>query len=222
MAIQRKAPDAARRSPATRRAILTAALELVGEMGYSRVSIEAIAARAGAGKQTIYRWWPSKGAVLFDALLMLSEGEGEGEQLAELPDTGDLEADLKTVLRATVDELNDPRYSEPMRALAVEILLDPSLAEDYTERLDKPIKELKRRRLRKAQQAGQLAPEVDLDVAVDMLWGPLRSRWLHREGPLTAEFADMVVEAALNGLRTHHGAASPASQEEGTIGARGR
>ncbi|GAB3885912.1 hypothetical protein GCM10027612_22110 [Microbispora bryophytorum subsp. camponoti] len=63
-----------RRSETSRRAILTAAFELVGEVGYAKLSIEGIAARAGVGKQTIYRWWPSKGAVLFDAFLMLSEG----------------------------------------------------------------------------------------------------------------------------------------------------
>ncbi|GAA2107982.1 TetR/AcrR family transcriptional regulator [Actinomadura alba] len=199
MTTQRRTPQSARRSQATRHAILTAALELAGEVGYARLSIEGIAARAGAGKQTIYRWWPSKGAVLFDALLMLNEGQDE--QSAELPDTGDLEADLKVVLQATVAELNDPRYSEPMRALAIEMLVDADLAAEFTERLDEPVKELKRRRLRSAQRAGQLAPDMDLDVALEMLWGPLRSRWLNRDGPLTTEFADTVVETALNGLR---------------------
>jgi AcrR family transcriptional regulator len=192
-------PNAARRSQPARRAILTAALDLAGEVGYARLSIEGIAARAGAGKQTIYRWWPSKGAVLFDALLMLSEGDGF--EPAELPDTGDLEADLKTVLRATVDELNEPRYSEPMRALSVEILLDADLAATYRERLEAPVRELKKRRLRAAQTAGQLDADIDLDIAVELIWGPLQTRWLYRHTPLTAAFADMVVETALRGLR---------------------
>ena len=185
------------RSPAPRaaRAILTAALDLAGEVGYARLSIEGIAARAGAGKQTIYRWWPSKGAVLFDALLMLSDGDGD--EPAELPDTGDLEADLKTVLRATVDERLDPRYSEPMRALSVEILLDADLAATYRERLQEPVRELKRRRLRAAKTAGQLHGDVDLDIAVELIWGPLQARWLYRDGPLTTAFADAVVETAL-------------------------
>ncbi|HZG05152.1 MAG TPA: TetR/AcrR family transcriptional regulator [Streptomyces sp.] len=216
MTTQRRTPDASRRSQATRRAILDAALELVGEVGYARLSIEGIAARAGAGKQTIYRWWPSKGAVLVDALLMLSEGRGEGA--AELPDTGDLEADLKTVLRATVEELNDPRLSEPMRALTVEVLLDPDLAAVFAERLDRPVRELKLRRLRAARDAGQLAPGVDLEVAVDMIWGPLHRRWLHREGPLTAGFADAVVEAALNGLRPRPHGGSPQGGQRGEHG----
>jgi AcrR family transcriptional regulator len=196
--MQRTKPDTARRSETSRRAILTAALDLVGEVGYAKLSIEGIAARAGVGKQTIYRWWPSKGAVLFDAVLAGAEDEG-GE--TALPDTGDLEADLKTVLRATVDGLNDPAQDRLLRALSVEIVQDPQLAVLYAERLDGPMKEAKKARLRAAQEAGQLPADLDLDVAVEMIWSPLTARWLHRTGPLTHAYADAVVEAALNGLR---------------------
>jgi AcrR family transcriptional regulator len=203
MPTDRKAPDTARRSRHTRQAILAAALDLAAEVGYRKLSIEAIAARAGAGKQTIYRWWPSKGAVLFDALMALPEGPedtGEHGSPADLPDTGDLAADLKLVLAATVDELNNPRYSEPMRALTVEILENVELAATYRERLDQPMREMKKRRLRAAQDAGQLDPDADLDVAVDLIWGPVRNRWLFREGPLTAAFTDALVDTALRGL----------------------
>ncbi|GAA1684386.1 TetR/AcrR family transcriptional regulator [Glycomyces endophyticus] len=200
MMTQRPSPaSAARRSEASRRAILTAAFELVQEVGYAKLSIEGIAARAGVGKQTIYRWWPSKGAVLLEAFLMLSEGE-DG-QPAALPDTGDLRADLTTVLRATVEELNDPRFDVPMRALATEVAHDPKLAADYAERLDRPLRMIKLERLRSAQRAGQLAEDLDLDVAVDMVWGPVLNRWLQRSGPLTIEYVDSVVTTALNGLR---------------------
>lgn len=187
-----------RRNEASRSAILSAAFALVGEVGYARLTIEGIAARAGVGKQTIYRWWPSKGAVLFDAFLALGEGQ-DGE--AALPDSGDLEADLKLVLRATCAELNAPLYDEPMRALTAAILHDPALAAEYAERLDGPMRALKRARLRSAQEAGELPAETDVDVAVDLLWSPLLSRWLQRSGPLDDAFADAVVEAALNGLR---------------------
>ncbi|MDI2124618.1 TetR/AcrR family transcriptional regulator [Yinghuangia seranimata] len=192
------APNAARRRESSRRAILTAAFELAGELGYAKLSIEAIAARAGVGKQTIYRWWPTKGAVLIDAFLLLSETEA-GD--TELPDTGDLEADLKAVLHATVTELNDPRIAEPMRALTVEVATDPALAATYAERLDEPVRELKRHRLRAAQEAGQLVDDVDLDTAIDVIWGPVLNRWLLRTGPLTHAYADSVVETALHSLR---------------------
>ena len=199
MPTERKAPTSARRSRPTRQAILTAALDLAAEVGYRGLSIEGIAARAGAGKQTIYRWWPSKGAVLFDALLALAEGDG-GDGDAELPDTGDLAGDLKLVLAATVDELNNPRYSEPMRALTVEILENAELAATYRERLEQPVREMKKRRLRAAVAAGQLDDGTDLDLAVDLIWGPVQNRWLFREGPLTTAFTDALVDTALGGL----------------------
>ncbi|WBB74326.1 TetR/AcrR family transcriptional regulator [Micromonospora sp. WMMD1128] len=192
-------PNTARRRETSRRAILTAAFDLLQEIDYAKVSIEGIAARAGVGKQTIYRWWPSKGAVILEAFLLLSEG-AEGEPI-RLPDTGDLAADLTEVLRATVAELTDPRYEPPMRALATEIAHDPKLAAAYHERLDGPLREAKRERLRSAQQAGQLAEDIDLDIAADMIWGPLFRRWLHRSGPLTTDYADRLVATALDGLR---------------------
>lgn len=195
----RSPANAARRSEASRQAILTAAFDLVAEIGYAKLSIEGIAARAGVGKQTIYRWWPSKGAVLFDAFLMLMGGQPD--EGASLPDTGDLEADLKTVLFATVDELNDPRFDGPMRALNTEIVHDPDLAAAYTERLDRPMREVKKNRLRAAQEAGQLATDLDLEVAIDLLWGPLLNRWLQRTGPLTHAYAGTVIRTALNGMR---------------------
>jgi AcrR family transcriptional regulator len=192
-------PDPARRNEKSRRAVLTATFDLLQEMSYPRLTIEAIATRAGVGKQTIYRWWPSKAAVLFDAFLLLSEGD-EGTP-PELPDTGDLRADLVLVLRATVAELNEPRLAEPMRALATEIAHDPALAAAYHDRLDGPLREAKQLRLRSAQRSGELAEDLDLDVAVDLLWGPVLSRWLQRSGPLTNEWVERLVDTALGGMR---------------------
>ncbi len=192
-------PNATRRSERSRQAILTAALDLVEEAGYARTSIEGIAARAGVGKQTIYRWWPSKGAVLLDALLVPSEGD---EGLEPLPDTGDLAADLKLVLRATVEELRNPRYDAPMRALATEILHDPALHVQWSERINGPLTEIREERLRSAQAAGDLPADLDLALAIDLIWGPLFHRWLQGSGPLTPEFADAVVDAVVSPAST--------------------
>ncbi len=191
-------PNATRRSERSRRAILTAALDLVEEVGYAKTSVEGIAARAGVGKQTIYRWWPSKGAVLLDALLALSEGD---DGVEPLPDTGDVAADLKAVLRATVEELRDPRYDAPMRALATEILHDPALHARWSEWIEAPLTRIREERLRSAQQQGELPEDLDLALAIDLIWGPLFHRWLQGSGRLTPEWADAVVDAALRGLR---------------------
>ncbi|MEV6159943.1 TetR/AcrR family transcriptional regulator [Nonomuraea sp. NPDC052129] len=192
-----KQPDPGRRNERSRQAILDAARELVTEVGYAKVTIEAIAARAGVGKQTIYRWWPGKGAVVFDSFLTLSEGV---EGLA-LPDTGDIEADLKMVMRATVAEFADPAFEAPIRALNTEIIHDPKLAAQYREKLAGPVDEAKKERLRSAQRAGQFAVDADLDLALELLYAPLYQRWLHRSGPLTPEYADALVELTLKAFR---------------------
>ncbi len=189
-------PDPTRRSERSRRAILTAAAELVHETGYRKLTIEAIAARAGVGKQTIYRWWPSKGAVVLDGLLAeLSDPDD-----LSLPDTGDVEADIRLVQRAIVAELADPKLSGTSRTLMVEMQEDPQLAEDMLERLLRPQLGAIADRLRSAQDAGQLRADLALPVAVEMLVGPLYHRWLLRTGPLTDEYADTVTDLALRAL----------------------
>ncbi|MFI1399207.1 TetR/AcrR family transcriptional regulator [Streptomyces sp. NPDC020681] len=193
-----KTPDSTRRSDRSRRAIYDAALALVGELGYPRTTIEGIAARAGVGKQTIYRWWPSKAAVLLEAFMDLAEQAAAGE--AEIPDTGDLEADLKLVLRATVDEMNSPGYDAPARALAAEGVVDPVLGAQFVEKLLEPQLQLYVKRLRSAQDADDVRPDIDLRIALELFVGPLTHRWLLRTLPLTHGYADALVDYALYGL----------------------
>ncbi|MER6192066.1 TetR/AcrR family transcriptional regulator [Streptomyces cyaneofuscatus] len=208
-----KAPDSSRRSDRSRRAIYDAALALVGESGYRRTTIEGIAARAGVGKQTIYRWWPSKAAVLMEAFLDLAARAAEeadpqaggadpqaGGAEYGIPDTGDLAADLKLVLRATVDELNDPLMEAPTRALTAEGIVDAKLGAEFVEKLLDPQLALYVTRLRAAQEAGQLRPDADPRIALELLIAPLTHRWLLRTLPLTHAYADTIVDYALGGL----------------------
>jgi AcrR family transcriptional regulator len=190
-------PDPSRRSDRARDAIFSAARALTAEVGYQRVSIEAIAARAGVGKQTIYRWWPSKGAVVFDAILDASTGPAGDHAL---PDTGDLRTDLKTVMRAVVAELSDPAVDRLNRAVTAEIQHDEALAGELVRRLLRPQLDATAQRLDAARRAGQIADTVDLAIAVEMLFGPVFHRWLLRTGPLDDAYADGVVEATLGGL----------------------
>lgn len=201
-----KAPDSSRRSDRSRRAIHDAALALVGEVGYRRTTIEGIAARAGVGKQTIYRWWPSKAAVLMEAFLDLAgraaeeAGPRSGDAAQGIPDTGDLTADLKLVLRATVDELNDPALAVPTRALTAEGIVDAKLGAEFVTKLLEPQLALYVTRLRAAQEAGDLRADADPRIALELLIGPLMHRWLLRTLPLTHTYADAIVDYALGGL----------------------
>ncbi|QES54470.1 TetR family transcriptional regulator [Streptomyces venezuelae] len=195
-----KTPDATRRSDRSRRAILDASLALVGEVGYDKLTIEAIAARAGVGKQTIYRWWPSKAAVLLDASLALFGDAATEAEWAGFPDTGDLAADLKHVLRATVDQFNDEKYDAPTRALTAAGATDPELGARFTEQLLEPQLALYEERLRTAREAGRLAQDADLRLTVEMLVGPLTYRWLMRTAPLTHAYTDALVDRVLGGV----------------------
>jgi AcrR family transcriptional regulator len=192
----RKPPDPTRRNERSRQAILTATADLLGEVGYSKLTVEAIAARAGVGKQTIYRWWPDKGTVVLDAYLALVEADQE----LTFPDSGDLEADLRMVLGSMTDSLADPVFERRYRALLAAIQDDPTLAAALWDRLLKPWLAATIRRLRAAQQAGQLRNDVDLEVATELLYGPAYYRWLLRTGPISRQYADAVLAMNLRAL----------------------
>ncbi|MGA4842351.1 TetR/AcrR family transcriptional regulator [Streptomyces sp. G45] len=206
--VTKSAPDSTRRSERSRRAIYDAALALVGEVGYGKMTIEAIAARAGVGKQTIYRWWSSKSDVLLDAFLdlaeqanaQLSEEAGLDAPAQDIPDTGDLEADLKYVLRATVDEMTDPKFDAPARALAAEGVVNEALGAEFVTKLLEPQLQLYVKRLRAGQERGEVAPHVDPRIALELWTGPLAQRWMQRTGPLSHAYADRLVEYALYGI----------------------
>ncbi|MEU5632903.1 TetR/AcrR family transcriptional regulator [Streptomyces rishiriensis] len=199
------APDTSRRSERSRRAIYDAALALVAEVGYPRTTIEGIAARAGVGKQTIYRWWGSKADVLLEAFLDLGEQAARDAGPAErepyvIPDTGDLAADVKAVLRATVDQLRDPRFEAPSRALAAEGVVNEQVGREFTARLMEPSIQLYVDRLRSAQRAGQVRADLDPRIALEFFISPLAQRWLQYTGPITYEYTDTLVDYALHGL----------------------
>ncbi|MEU6380901.1 TetR/AcrR family transcriptional regulator [Streptomyces sp. NPDC046909] len=198
--VKQSAPDTARRSEKSRRAIYDAALALVGEVGYPKTTIEGIAARAGVGKQTIYRWWSSKADVLLEAFLDLSGQAGEGREQYVIPDTGDLAADLKGVLRATVDELRDPRFETPSRALAAEGLVNEELGREFVAKLLEPSLQLYVQRLRSAQDAGAVRPDIDPRIALELFVSPLAQRWLQHTGPISYAYTDTLVDYALYGL----------------------
>jgi AcrR family transcriptional regulator len=191
----RKPPNPARRNERSRQAILTATADLIGEVGYTKLAVEAIAARAGVGKQTIYRWWPDKGAVVLDAYLALV-GADQG---LTFPDSGDLEADLRVVLETMVDSLTDPVFDQRYRALLTAIQDDPKLSAALLDRLLEPWLDATKERLRAARPAGNIR-DVDLDVAAELLYGPIYYRWLLRTGSMSRQYVDAVLTLVLRAL----------------------
>lgn len=183
-------PNPLRRNEASRRAILNAALQLSAEIGYGRLTIEAIAAHASVSKKTIYRWWPSKGAVVLEAV------NDVATTVAEHPNTGDLAADLHAQLTAVIAMLTPPTNSAVVGLIA-EALHDEALAHDLREHLIRPRIIDFQERMRQAQLQGQLAADADLDVALDLLYGPLYHRLVFHLGLPDAEQLHTLIAHAL-------------------------
>lgn len=158
-------------------------MALVTEGGRSALTMEGIAARAQVSKQTLYRSWPSPAAILFDALLARSTDDG-GD--VEIPDTGDLAADLGHLLDATVAELYDPAADRVLRAVTAELQSDDALPAELRDRLLRPQLAAVRARL---ERGGVPARETGDDEVVELLYGPLVYRWLLRSDPPAAGWA---------------------------------
>ncbi|WP_327422421.1 TetR/AcrR family transcriptional regulator [Streptomyces sp. NBC_01230] len=168
-------PSSLRRSERSRRATLDAALALCTEKGYGRVTIEAIAARAGVSKKTIYRWWPSKSAVLLEAFT---------EALVDATpfvDTGDIAADIRTHVTGAVRLLSTPPFGPAYAGILSELHHDDELAETVRIQLIEPRFAAAVGRLRRAQEQGQIPPGADLPLAVEMLYGPVYYRHVLRK-----------------------------------------
>ncbi|WP_242882873.1 TetR/AcrR family transcriptional regulator [Actinomadura litoris] len=182
-------------SPDRTAVIMRTALDLAREVGYAKLSIEGIAARAGVGKHTVYRRWPSKGALFLDAMLSALQTE------LAYTDTGDIVDDLRKQMNAARELVGGPDFGPLYAALVGEAQHDPAIAEALYERWVEPITERTRTRLRAAQEQGQLSTEYDLDVIVALLYGPLYYRFLLIPGNYDAAFIDSVLRAAFAGLK---------------------
>lgn len=179
----------------TRDQVHRAVLALVAEEGTRPLTMEGVAARAGVSKQTLYRSWPSTGAIVFDALQARSLGP-DGE--VEVPDTGDLAADLLTLVRGTVAELTDPTHDRLLRLLTAEIQTDDRLAAEYRERLLGP-------QLQAVAARFHAADVEDPTAAAELLLGPILHRWLLRTTPFTATWPRSHVARTLRALTPNAG-----------------
>lgn len=157
----------------TRSKVHEAVLTLSRESGVGNVTMEGIAARAGVSKQTLYRTWPSTGAILFDALLARGSDENG---VVTVPDSGNLAADLEELATATVAELTHPTHEPLLRAVTAEIQADDGLAEQFRELLLAPQLHGISVRLRRGAVP-------DPDGTAELFVAPIFHRWLLRSHP---------------------------------------
>jgi AcrR family transcriptional regulator len=184
------------RSERAKKAILDAAAELLLLRGRSAASMDAVAERAGVSKATIYRWWPSKEMLALDALVEWAA------TMAPMRDTGTLRGDLLALVRPWVREIRRRPFGRVIAAFLEESQSDPAFAEAYRIRFVEPRREAGRAAFARAAARREVPGDLDVELALDLIYGPVYHRLLHGHGELSDRFAGDLVDMALAGIVT--------------------
>lgn len=181
------------RSERAEQAILDAALDAITDSGIDGVSCEDVAARAGVGKNTLYRRWPGKEDLLIAAFASLKSPlpQPRGESARE---------DLIAMLSVMAADADDPRYARQFALMHGEGQRYPRLVKRYTEQVVEPRRELIRSVLRRGVATGELRPDTDVEIAMLTLTGAVMARGKQDPTPAEPGFATRVVDELLRGI----------------------
>jgi AcrR family transcriptional regulator len=183
------------RSETARTAILSAAIALLLDQGLSAMSMDDVAEFAGVSKATIYRWWASKELLALDAL------STDWARTSTKPrDTGSLRGDLLAHLRPWIRQVNEKPYGRVIAGLVAQAQTDPDFATVYREHFVQPRRDAIRPVLLRAIARGEIPADTDLEVSLDLVYGPIYHRFLHRHAPLNDRFTKDVVDAVVKAI----------------------
>jgi len=176
--------------------VLVATVILLERDGYRRLTIEAIAAEAGVGKQTIYRWWPNKAALVLEAYI------AAGEERVPEPDTGSVTTDLEAILIPVFTWNAAYHHGTALanKGMMAEAQFDPDFHRAYVDLHRSwwgPLLNV----LRRAQGRGEIRADVDPQALVDTMLGASWYRVLLEHAPLDADFARAVIRMVVDGNR---------------------
>lgn len=183
------------RDEVARTRILGAALEVLQDVGFANTTTDAIAERAGASKATIYRWWSNKEAVLIEALRKQVSRE------APFPDTGDVAADIHQQLQNFVHFLTGWR-GRVFKAFMAAAQSDAAFADSFRTDWILPRRAEAKEIFERHRERGRLEENVDLDLLLDSMYGPIYFRLLAGHGALDADFARAIGDMTLRSLVT--------------------
>lgn len=182
-----------RRNEQSHRAVLKSALEILQLQGYRALTIEGIAAKAGVGKQTIYRWWKSKAEIVLEALTAVAQ-----ERITTL-DTGSVRADLELLLRGTFNEL-EQRSGAIVRSLMAEAQFDAEFSRAFREDFIAHRRAVMLEILRRGQARGEVSQTSNLELVVDLIYGAMWYRLLNQHAPLDEQFIQQLLDQVFSGL----------------------
>ena len=181
------------RSAESEAAVMTATADLLKEMPLRDLTIEEIAKRAGVGKATIYKWWPSKASVALDAYLRTMHHK------VVVPDTGSFLEDVTLQLRSVM-RFYTSQDGDTFRQFLAEAQSDPEFKQLFLERFLVPRRDATRVMWERAVKRGEVDPKMDVEIAMDLIYGPLIFRLLSGHGPLNNAMAAAIVRAAFFGF----------------------
>lgn len=211
-----KRPPGRPRSENARQAILRSTVKLLRKSGFEQLSIEAIAADAGVGKATVYRWWPSKGALVVDAFALSTEDE------LHFPDSGSVYRDMTFQMNRFLGVLRSPRGCI-VRAILGAGQSDRELLEEFRKRLLRPRRQEAYETLRRGIERGELPQNLDLDLVLDTLYGAMYMRFLIRHDELSENYIEEVCRMVLEGAtRQGSSARHNGAKKNGAAAARSR
>ena len=181
------------RSEQAEQAIIEATLDLFAEQGFEGVCVEAVAARAGVGKATIYRRWPNKEELLLAAFSSLKSPFPEAKGVS-------VRDDLLAMVEVMCADKADPRKSRRYALLLGEGEKYPRLMARYKETIVEPRRDAMRAVIRRGVQTGELRPETDVEIAMLTLTGAIMAQEKTPDGALDGDFATRLVDGLLLGL----------------------
>jgi len=188
---RRKRAPGRPRSEQARLSILRSTLKLLGKNGFSELTIEDVAAHASVGKATVYRWWPNKAALIADAFA------SSATRKLHFPDTGSVRTDMSQQMRQLV-KIFRSRRGRIVSAILGAGQSDRDVIAAFRERFLKPRRQEAYETLRRAILRGELREDVDMDLLLDSLYGPIYMRFLIRHDKLTPDFVDRLCELVLS------------------------
>jgi AcrR family transcriptional regulator len=189
----KRAPGRPRSEPA-RQAILASTLAVLGRRGFSEFTIEEVSDRAGVGKATVYRWWPNKGALIADAFA------SNTTRRLRFPDTGSVYTDMSRQMRQVV-KIFRSRQGRIVSAILAAGQGDPDVIKAFRERFLLPRRREAYETLSRAIRRGELRRDINPDLLLDSLYGPIYMRFLIRHDQLTPAFVDQLCRLVLAGAR---------------------
>jgi AcrR family transcriptional regulator len=198
-------PPGRPRSEAARVAILRSALNLLGKNGFADFTIEHVAASANVGKATVYRWWPNKAALIADAFA------SSATRRLHFPDTGSVFTDMSRQMRQLVKVFRSPR-GRVVSAILAGGQNDKELISAFRERFLWPRRQEAYATLWRGIRRGELRRNIDKDLLLDSLYGPIYMRFLIRHDSLSPGFVDELCRLALGGARPHQALNSRSSK----------